>query len=378
MLLNKDSVNKISFIIPSFDVGGSEFISIHRANYLGRNKFIPEIVYWLEGGKLKKHIKPEVSTLKIKGSSLLMLLFSLIKYFKKSLPEIVHTSNYMVSNIVLIARMFSSHKPKVIIGAESDFNSVCNASKKWEGFLLRSLSKCLYHKCDKVVAVSKGVKKDLMKELKLEESKVTVIYNGILTEKHRKEHSEIPNHHWYDLKGICLICSIGRLSPEKGIFELVCAFRKAITSNNSLRLLIVGEGNEEIRIKEYIEKHSLEKYAEVIGFRENYYSYLDNADIFVLNSFFEGMSNILAEAVTTNTKIISTDCKHGPSEILHGVSDAKLIDVNNQDQLVQAILDFSNKKKVKRKKMPNLQEFSFKESMKKYMKVIHELNNKFA
>ena len=40
---------------------------------------------------------------------------------------------------------------------------------------------------------------------------------------------------------ICLICSIGRLSPEKGIYELVDAFMTLILNNN-LRLLIIGEG----------------------------------------------------------------------------------------------------------------------------------------
>ena len=56
------------------------------------------------------------------------------------------------------------------------------------------------------------------------------------------------------------------------------------------------------------------------------------------------MSNILAEAATTNTKIISTNCNYGPDEVLHGVSESKLIDVNNERQLVDAIIEFSNKK----------------------------------
>ena len=367
-------MKKISFIIPSFDVGGSEFNFINKANYLQNSEYIPELVYWLDQGELKKHIKPKVSTKKINASNLIYLLMRLINYFNESKPEIVHTANYMIANIVLIAKVFSSHKPKVIIGAESNFDAVCKASKNFiDEFILRSLSKSLYHRSDRIISVSKGVKNALLKELQLEESKINVIYNGVLTEKHSKEFSELPDHHWYDNNEICLVCSIGRLSPEKGIYELVLAFRKALMINNSLRLLIIGNGSEKNRINKLIRDSKIEKYIEIIEFRDNYYSYLDNCDIYVLNSFYEGMSNILAEAVTTNTKIISTNCNYGPNEILHGISESKLIDVNNEGQLVDAIIGFSNKKKVKRKWSSHLKKFYFEESMKKYIKTIQEL-----
>ena len=87
------------------------------------------------------------------------------------------------------------------------------------------------------------------------------------------------------------------------------------------------------------------------------------------------MSNILAEAVTTNTKIISTNWNYGPDEILHGVPDSKLIDVNNERQLVEAIIEFSDKKKVKRKYSSHLKKFYFEESIKKYIKTIRELSS---
>jgi glycosyltransferase involved in cell wall biosynthesis len=369
-------MKKISFIIPSFNVGGSEYNFIKKANYLQHSKYVPELVYWLEKGELYKHIKPRVSIKKIKGSNLICLLFAFINYFNKSKPEIVHTANYMIANIVLIARMFSSHKPKVIIGAESDFDAICNASKNpIDNFILRSLSKFFYTRSDKIICVSKGVKNGLLKELKLKESKIDVIYNGVLTKQHAKGFSELPDHHWYSNKEICLVCSIGRLSPEKGIYELVSAFIKVLTFNKNLRLLIIGEGSEENRIKKLISVYKIEKYVEIIGFKDDYYSYLDNSDIFVLNSFYEGMSNILAEAATTNTKIISTNCNYGPDEVLDGISESKLIDINNESQLVDAIIEFSNMKKVKRKHPPHLKNFYFEESMKKYIKTIKDLIN---
>lgn len=366
-------MTKVSLIIPSFEVGGIESSYIRTANFLKNTEFIPELVYWIEGGELRTNLDSSIKVVKLNAPSLWQLLFRFIVYFNKSKPKVIHTPTFMVANIAMIARFFSSHKPKIIIGAHSDFDSICKTSKNYfHEFVLRKLSKFLYRKSDRIVAVSKGVKNTLLTSLNIEESKIEVIYNGILTEKH-KDNCETPSHPWFISKEICLISSIGRLSPEKGIFELVCAFRKAFMLNSNLRLLIVGEGDEEIKIRQYLNNYSINDYVEIIGFRENYYSYLSNADIFVLNSYYEGMPSILVEAVSSDIAIISTNCKHGPSELLNGVDYCRLVDVNNENQLVDAIIHFSRTEKIKRKEISHLKEFYIEESMKRYLKLIREL-----
>ncbi len=366
-------MKKVSLIIPSFEVGGTESSFIRKANFLKNTDFIPEMVYWTEGGELRKNLDSSINIVKLKASSLWQLLFQFINYFNKSKPEVVHTPTFMVANIALIARLFSLHKPKIIIGARSDFNSICKTSKNYfDELKLIKLSQFLYPKSDKIVAVSKGVKNSLLTCLDIEDSKIEVIYNGILSEKHMAA-CEAPSHPWFTSKEICLISSIGRLSPEKGIYELICAFRKALKLNSSLRLLIIGEGDEEKKIRKYLNDYSINNFVEIISFRDDYYSYLSNADIFVLNSYYEGMPSILVEAVSTDTSIISTDCNHGPRELLNNVDNCRLIEVNNENQLIDAINHFSRIRKTKRKKVEHLQEFFIEDSMSKYLKLLREL-----
>ena len=367
-------MKKISFIIPSFDVGGTESSFIRMANSLSEEQYSTELVYWFQGGDLRKLINPQVITTKLKVSNLFSLLIQLIKYYNKSKPDVVHTSMYMIGNISLIARMFSAHKPKIIIGARSDFTSICKTSKNlFDELLLRKLSAVLFKKSDQIVAVSKGVRADLIAALNLNPSQVIVIYNGILTEAHRSGSSLLPNHHWYSMENICIITSIGRLSPEKGIYELVCTFKKAVKENKNLRLIIIGDGKEKQKINQYINDHCLKNYIQIIGFRDDYYSYLNHSDIYVLNSYFEGMPSILVEAVSTNTKIISTDCKHGPNELLKGVEGSQLIEVNNENQLLKAINKFSSSKKIERTRVEHLEEFYIEQSTKKYIEIFNNL-----
>ena len=115
-------MTKVSLIIPIFEVGGTESSFIRKANVLKNTEFIPELVYWTEGGELRKNLDSSINIIKLNASSLWQLLFQFINYFNKSKPEVVHTPTFMVANIALIARIFSLHKPKIIIGARSDFN----------------------------------------------------------------------------------------------------------------------------------------------------------------------------------------------------------------------------------------------------------------
>ena len=138
-------------------------------------------------------------------------------------------------------------------------------------------------------------------------------------------------------------------------------------------MLIIGEGDEEKKIRKYLNDYSINDFVEIISFRDDYYSYLSNADIFVLNSYYEGMPSILVEATSTDAAIISTNCKHGPNELLNGVDNCRLIEVNNENQLIDAINHFSRIRKIKRKKIQHLHEFNIEESMSKYLKLLREL-----
>ena len=76
-------MKKISFIIPSFQVGGTESSFIRMANSFNKSEFQSELVYWFEGGELRER-EPGVIITKIKVTNLLSLLFRLIGYYNKT------------------------------------------------------------------------------------------------------------------------------------------------------------------------------------------------------------------------------------------------------------------------------------------------------
>jgi len=86
-----------------------------------------------------------------------------------------------------------------------------------------------------------------------------------------------------------------------------------------------------------IAEFGLEGQAYAVGFQRNPYAWLRQADRFVLASELEGLPTALIEALICGTPVVSTDCDHGPREILIGDLARWLVPVNNAPALARAI-----------------------------------------
>ena len=72
--------------------------------------------------------------------------------------------------------------------------------------------------------------------------------------------------------------------------------------------------------------------------------YFSSAGIFILSSRWEGFANVLVEALFYNLKIISTNCKYGPSEILENGKYGVLLKTNNDKEMHDSMIDMIKSK----------------------------------
>lgn len=107
---------------------------------------------------------------------------------------------------------------------------------------------------------------------------------------------------------------VGRLVKEKGIGRLLRIFRYVDTLNIA-QLIIIGDGP----LASELNKFNFSDANDIIylGYQNNPYKYLKMSDVFVLTSINEGFPNVILEAMSLNTAVISADCPSGPSEILN-------------------------------------------------------------
>jgi len=170
---------------------------------------------------------------------------------------------------------------------------------------------------DKITVVSKVLGNDLIDNYGAKENRIYPIYNFVDKDKMDKFLKEKDN---IKLSRNTVI-TVGRLNNQKGHINLIRSFKYVVDKIGDARLIILGQGPLEDKIKNEIKKLRLEKNVELLGYEKNPYLYMKNSSLFVLSSFYEGMPNVILEAMYCGLPIISTDCKSGPREIIAPNSD---------------------------------------------------------
>jgi len=131
---------------------------------------------------------------------------------------------------------------------------------------------------------------------------VKVIYNGLVIPE-KVEPFDFSKR----FPGKKIIYSAGRLSEQKGFAYLIEAAAILKKSRNDLVFAISGEGKLEEELKTQIKAAGLEDSFVLLGFTANIFPYLKGCDLFVLASLFEGMPNVVMEAMGMKKPVITTD-----------------------------------------------------------------------
>ncbi|MFP5481622.1 MAG: glycosyltransferase, partial [Alphaproteobacteria bacterium] len=105
------------------------------------------------------------------------------------------------------------------------------------------------------------------------------------------------------------------------------------------RLIILGQGEEEAALRQLIDDLGIAEHVDLVGFQKNPFSWMRRCDLYVMSSAWEGLPGTLIEALACGAKVVSTDCRTGPREILEDGKWGTLVPVGDADALAVAIGD---------------------------------------
>jgi glycosyltransferase involved in cell wall biosynthesis len=200
-------------------------------------------------------------------------------------------------------------------------------------FLHKFFTKKVYPKADLIIAVSKGIKNDLIQNFNLPEEKIKVIYNPIYLSEILKFKQEDLGIYKLIFKNSKVLINVGRLTKQKGQWYLLRIFKELKKEFPELKLIILGEGelknylvklSESLNLKTFVwDRDELSQTFDVyfLGFQKNPFKFIANSTLFVFTSLWEGLPMSLIEALACGIPIVSTDCKSGPREILAPSTD---------------------------------------------------------
>ena len=125
------------------------------------------------------------------------------------------------------------------------------------------------------------------------------------------------------------------LQNKKIIFFLVDCFADLVKKYSEYNLIIIGDGEDKIKLQNYIYLKKLEQKIHLFNFQKNIFNYMKHAECFILTSLWEDPGWVLIEAASVNTVIISSNCPNGPVEFLSNGKGGYLFDSNNKESFLQ-------------------------------------------
>jgi len=338
--LSETAPARVALFLPDLRPGGAERVMLQLASgFIAAGHEVDLVVVRLVGA-LAEEIPPGVRLVNLDARSEYTCLPGLLRYLRQNNPRALLSTMILANWVVLLAVRLTGSQTRVVLRAATTLSRQWRSSafKKW---LERILVHLLYPHSDGIVAVSQGVAQDLISYAGVPPSHIRVIPNPLISEALLQRSLQplppgveiSPKHP--------LILSAGRLAPEKDFPTLLRAFA-ALRRQRPARLLILGEGKERKTLEASIESLGISGEALLPGYVPNPLAYMRNASVFVLSSIWEGLPNVLIEAMACGCPVISTDCPSGPAEILNGGQYGYLTPVGDAQAIadaIQAVLD---------------------------------------
>lgn len=315
---------KILFIIETLNLGGAENVVADLCNSMVSEHDIV-VCCIKEKGVVASKISPRIiiDCLDKREGNPVGFIFQMAGYVRKIKPDVVHLHSLGALLEVSAALAFSGKSAFVVTchGHLSHYSK-----NKFKRFLRRIIEVPAFLSVDRIVTVSNDLKNILPWPIS---KKVRTILNGV------KIGIEPINR--ANGKDVIDLIYAGRLAKVKNLGCVVHAIKQIEDKINvKLRFQILGVGAEEEFLKKLIRDLDVKTEINFIGYVGDVRSWYRNCDIFILPSYYEGISIALLEAMAEALAVIVTNVGGNLEIVTHDVSGI-VVDVNNVNELAAAI-----------------------------------------
>ena len=352
--------------------------------------FMPSI----EGGGVEKNliIISNYFAKKIKNIKLISAENRLQNFFNKKIdfvsPSRKFSKNKIIKYFICLFLLFKEYKKNrnilifsfqaniyaIILAKILNIKIITRSNSSPSGWSKNPFKRALFRfflpMANEIIVNSNDFKKQMDKQFNL---KTKLILNPLDQKKIKKLKNEKIKDNFFFKKKVFKILNVARLTNQKDHLTLLKAFT-IINKKIKSKLLIIGSGKNKAIIEQYIHENNLRHSAKLIPFQKNPYKYMNASNLFVLTSKFEGLPNVLLEALSLKKFVISTNCLTGPSEILLRGKAGYLFKIGDHKQLAKKILThYINRRK--NKLMTNygylsLSRYDYKKNCEKYLNLI--------
>ena len=282
---------------------------------------------------------PRHGKIKSRISFIFMVLFSffpLKKTIKKQKPDylIIH----LLTSLPLFLLLIFNFKTKFIL-------RISGLPKL--NFLRKKLWQLAFKRIYCVTCPTEATMNYLKSLNIIEEKKLKLLHDPIINvSKYSKKNLKIKD---FKLNFKSFYLAAGRLTRQKNFLFLCEVFNEILKKYPEEKLLIAGEGEDKIKLENFIKEYKLENSIFLIGYKKEILKYFSISKGFILSSLWDDPGFVLIEAAMTRTFILSSDCPNGPKEIIEDKKNGILFKSNDKDFFLKQFKIFKNLDRKKNK-----------------------------
>ena len=331
------NVTRIAIFLPSLDGGGAERAMVALANGLHAAGEPVDLVLVRAQGPYLAEVSPGIRIIDLQGDRALSALLPLVHYLRCERPRIMMAVMTHVALVALVARILARVPVPLLVSERISLAGARSLTRGWSSRIMWRGVQLLYPRADRIVAVSEALADELRAALRVMPGKIQVLYNPVISPGFDELRNQPADHPWFqEAATIPVIFAAGRLHAQKGFDTLIEAFARVHRTRRA-RLLILGEGEDRVSLMRMAKDLGVAGDVDFPGFVVNPFPTMNRADLVVLSSRFEGLPNVLIQAMACGIPVVATNCPTGPGEILENGKWGRLVPVGDVEEMTIAI-----------------------------------------
>ena len=323
----------IVFVMPELNMGGSERVIVNIINNLNRDEFFISLILFRDDGALVDELESDIRLYSLDIYSVKKGLPALLRRLYQLKPDIVFGGiGHLNISLAIAIPVLRYLLPKTkFVARQSNILTTNNRHEKFPA-LHNWLYKRVYKNYDLIICQSNYMQKDLITNYSFPMDKSVVIYNPIDVDRVERL-SNISVEYPLSLESINLI-NVGQFRYQKRHDLLLKTFAQ-LDSRYSLTL--IGDGKNRDEIKKLANELGITDRVALLGHQKNPYSYIKQADIFILTSEFEGFANVVLEANLCGLPVLAFETVGVDKEIIKDGFNGILTPFANTQKLAETI-----------------------------------------
>lgn len=291
-------------IVEGFSLGGAEKKLLELVARMDRNRF--NIIVCSLG--LGQEIEEEFHRLSDSGIRVVViprkgkvdpsLIVKMVRLMRTSKIDVVMTTLFFADVVGAIAGRLS--------GVKAIFSWETISAPEW--LLTRRLwaYRLAVRLHDRVISVSEATARFLVEERGVPAGKVMIIPYGVDTESYRCGNAAEARKRLRLNDDDLIIGMVGRLHPQKGHVYLIEAAGGIVQRFKNVRFVLIGDGGMREELSALVEARGLQDRFLFLGFRDDVSCLVEAFDIFTLPSLYEGLPNVVLEAMASGRPVVAT------------------------------------------------------------------------